>query len=147
MERPPRNPDEPILTKSLIMRTLLVGFILLVVAYGLFTYEIEFLGASLEQARSVASTVFIVLQSFYLLNCRSLIRPFFPSGAFSNYWIFIGIFVMLILQVLFVYIPFMNSLFGTAPIELMSWIRILIAGLGLYFIVEFEKWVRYKYGK
>jgi cation-transporting P-type ATPase F len=88
MKRPPRDPGEAILTKSLIMRTLLVGFILLVVAYGLFTYESEVLGATLEEARSVATSVFIVLQSFYLLNCRSLVRPFFPSGAFSNGWIF-----------------------------------------------------------
>jgi Ca2+-transporting ATPase len=127
------------------MRTLLVGFILLVVAYGLFTYEKEVLGATLEEARSVATSVFIILQSFYLLNCRSLIRPFFPTGALSNGWIFFGIGVMLLLQLAFVYIPFMNTLFGTASIGLMSWARILIAGVILYFIVEFEKWVRHKY--
>ncbi|CAN5233940.1 cation-transporting P-type ATPase [soil metagenome] len=147
MERPPRDPDEPIINKSLIMRTLLVGFVLLVVAYGLFTYENEILGATLEEGRSVTTSVFIVLQSFYLLNCRSLIRPFFPTGTFSNVWIFIGIGIMLLLQIGFVYLPFMNTLFGTAPIGLMSWVRIVIAGLALYSIVEFEKWVRYRYSK
>jgi cation-transporting P-type ATPase F len=145
MKRPPRDPDEPILTNSLIMRTLLVGFILLVTAYGLFMYETEILGATLDEGRSVATTVFIILQSFYLLNCRSLVRPFFPSGAFSNAWIFYGIGLMLALQLAFVYLPFMNTLFHTAPIPLMSWVRVILAGLVLYFVVEFEKWLRYRH--
>jgi hypothetical protein len=51
---------------------------------------------------------------------------------------------MLLLQLGFVYLPFMNTLFGTAPIGLMSWMRILAAGLALYFIVEFEKWIRFR---
>lgn len=147
MKRPPRKPDKPLLTKSLVMRTLLVGFLLLVSAYGLFWYELELLDASLAEAQSVAATVFVVLQSFYLLNCRSLIKPFFPSGFLSNPWIFYGIGGMLLLQFAFIYVPFMNLLFGTAPIGLMSWIRILSAGLALYFIMEFEKWIRYRNSK
>ncbi len=146
MERPPREPDEPILTTGLIMRTLLVGLILLVTAFGLFWYETRYLGATLEEARSVSTSVFIILQSFYLLNCRSLVRPFFPSGLFSNPWIFAGIGVMLLLQLAFVYLPFMNTLFHTAPIPLMSWLRILGAGVVLYLIVEVEKWLRWRAG-
>lgn len=144
MDRPPRNPDKPILTHSLIMRTFLVGFILLVVAYGLFWYERQILGATLEEARSVATTVFIVLQSFYLLNCRSLTEPFTSSGIFSNPYIFLGIGSMLLLQIGFVYLPFMNTLFGTAPVPVMSWVRVFIAGFGLYLIVAFEKWLRFR---
>ncbi|WP_187260586.1 cation-translocating P-type ATPase [Pontibacter beigongshangensis] len=144
MERPPRKHDKPILTKSLIFRTLLVGSLLLIATYGLFHYELDEAGASLDQARAAASTVFIVLQSFYLFNCRSLRYPFFPSGFFSNPWIFYGIGAMLLLQLAFIYVPLMNSLFGTAPIPLMSWLRILAAGVVMYFIVELEKWLRRK---
>jgi cation-transporting P-type ATPase F len=85
-----------------------------------------------------------VLQSFYLLNCRSLTRPFSPNGFFSNPWIFYGIATMLILQIGFVYLPFMNTLFGTAPIPIESWLRIFGAGILLYLIVAFEKWVRFR---
>ncbi|MFT2007724.1 cation-transporting P-type ATPase [Pontibacter sp. 13R65] len=144
MERPPRKHDQPILTKSLVYRTLLVGSLLLIATFGLFHYELDVEGASLEEARAAACTVFIVLQSFYLLNCRSLRYPFFPSGFFSNLWIFYGIGSMLLLQFAFVYAPFMNKLFGTAPISLMSWVRIIAAGVVMYFIVELEKWLRYK---
>ncbi|TXK29463.1 HAD-IC family P-type ATPase, partial [Pontibacter qinzhouensis] len=142
MERPPRQHNQPILTKSLIVRTLLVGTLLLIATFGLFHYELDYQGASLEEARAAACTVFIVLQSFYLLNCRSLRNPFFPSGFFSNPMIFYGIGLMLALQLAFVYAPFMNKLFGTAPISAMSWVRIVAAGIVMYFIVELEKWIR-----
>jgi cation-transporting ATPase F len=144
MERPPRDPDQPILTGNLIFRTFLVGILLLIATYGLFWYETNILEVVLEEARSVAATMLVVGQSFYLFNCRSLHRPFFPNGFFSNPYIFYGVAGMLLLQVGFIYLPFMNTLFGTAPISLMSWARIFAAGFGVYLLVAIEIWIEYK---
>lgn len=144
MGRPPRPSEEPILNFKLIMRTLLVGFLLLVSAFGLFLYEREQLGASLAEAQTVATTVFVVLEAVYLINCRSLVRPLQEIGYFSNPWIYVGIVAMLLLQAFFIYVPFMNTLFHSSPISLDSWLRILGAGLGLFIIVSAEKYIRYR---
>jgi Ca2+-transporting ATPase len=146
MERQPRPADEPILTFPLIMRTLLVGVLMLIGAYGLFLYE-KSNGASLEQARTVATTVFVVLESFYLLNCRSLVKPLTAIGLFTNLWVYAGIGVMLLLQLLLVYVPVMNRLFQTEPIGLITWVRIVAAGLGLFVIIALEKMIRRKRGE
>ncbi|MBC5991884.1 cation-transporting P-type ATPase [Pontibacter cellulosilyticus] len=147
MDRPPRPANEPILTYPLIMRTLLVGTLLLIAAFGLYLYERRVLGSTVSEGQTVATTVFVVLEAVYLLNCRSLVRPVREIGWFSNMWIYYGIAAMLFFQLLFIYTPFMNKLFHSSPIDLMSWMRILGAGAVLFAIVSLEKAIRYKYGK
>lgn len=143
MDRAPLPPDKPILSLPLIMRTLLVGTLLMVTSFLLFRYELS-IGASLEQAQTVATTVFIVLEGFYLFNCRSLHRSIREIGWFSNKWVYYGAFAMVAIQLVFIHSPFMNKLFHSAPIGLYSWLRILGAGLGLYIIVYIEKTIRRK---
>lgn len=143
MNRPPIPSSKPILTFPLLMRTLLVGTLIMLASFILFRYEIS-RGASLAQAQTVATTVFIVMEAFYLYNCRSLRRSVREIGFFSNKWVYVGTFVMLVLQLVFIHAPFMNTLFGSAPIGLDSWLWILAAGLSLFIIVSLEKAIRKK---
>lgn len=145
MTRPPRPPEQPILTKELILRTVLVGILLLTFSFGFFQFELNS-GVSKEEARSVAATVFVVLQTFYLFNCRSLVKPLTQIGFFTNPWIFYGAGMMLGLQLMFVYLPVMNTLFHTHPVSLMSWLRIIAGGIIVFIIISFEKWLRRKFG-
>ncbi|WP_299707960.1 cation-transporting P-type ATPase [uncultured Pontibacter sp.] len=143
MDRPPRPTNEPILTKDLIMRTLLVGTLLLIAAFGLYLYERRILGTDVAEARTVATTVFVVLESFYLLSCRSLVRPMREIGFFSNMWVYYGIAAMFFFQALFIYLPIMNVLFGSAPLDTMQILRIFGAGVILLIIVTIEKTIRF----
>ena len=40
------------------------------------------------------------------------------------------------------YVPFMNTIFHSAPIDAEWWLSILGVGLAIYLIVEAEKWLR-----
>ncbi len=141
MQRQPRNPETPILTSDLITRILLVGTLLLIGAFGLFEWELA-RGASIEQARTVAVNAFVIMELFYLFNCRSLTRSIFQLGVFTNMWVFGGVAVMLFVQLGYTYLPFMNRLFQSAPVSLGAWARITTAGFLTYLIVEFEKRLR-----
>lgn len=143
MDSPPIPSNKPILTFPLIMRTLLVGSLIMLTAFSLFRYELA-QGAGLAEAQTVATTVFIVLEGFYLFNCRSLRRSVIEIGWFSNKWVYYGIFSMMALHLLFIYNPFMNDLFHSAPVKINSWMRILIAGIMLFIIVYLEKTIRRK---
>lgn len=140
MARLPRNPNTPILTGNLIGRILLVGGLLLVSSFALFRWELA-RGADIAQARTVAVNVFVVLELFYLFNCRSLTKSVFQLGFFSNMWVFGGAAVMLLIQIAYTYLPVMNRLFQSAPIDLGAWARVVAAGLLAYLIVEAEKWL------
>mgnify|MGYP003675237412 FL=1 len=138
MSRPPRDPKTPILTGWLQARILLVSLILLAGSFGLFEWE-QHRGASLEQARTVAVNVFVMVELFYLFNCRSFTRSMFSIGLFSNPWVIFGSLSMLALQLLFTYAPVMNRLFESAPIGWDSWWRILAIAAFAYFAVGVEK--------
>jgi cation-transporting ATPase F len=141
MQRMPRDPEPPILTRELITRIFLVGTLMLIGAFGLFEWELV-TGASDEYARTVAVNVFVIIELFYLFNCRSLSKSSFQVGFFTNWWIFGGVSSMLLLQILYTYLPLMNTMFHSTPIGPSAWIRIFLAGLITYFIIEMEKKLR-----
>ncbi|MGV1098367.1 cation-transporting P-type ATPase [Thiovibrio sp. JS02] len=138
MQRQPRDPKTPILTRTLNARILLVGALLLLAAFGLFAWELAS-GATLAQARTVAVNAFVVVELFYLFNCRSLSKTIFELGFFSNLWVFGGAVVMLLLQVAYTYLPIMNRLFQAEPIGPLAWLKIAAAGIVTYLVVELEK--------
>ncbi len=142
MLRPPRDPKQPIMTFPLFMRTGLVTLILLAGGIGLFLWE-QKNGATLEQARTIVINTIVVVEIFYLLNCRSLTRSMMSIGVFSNRWMLAGIAAMVTAQWLFTYAPLMNRLFHSAPIPAEAWIRIGGVGLLAYSAVGLEKWIRF----
>jgi cation-transporting ATPase F len=140
MRRPPRDPKVPILTPTLIIRILIVSVLMLLGAFGSFKWAL-LEGASENAARTVAVNVFVFVELFYLFNCRSLTKTMFQVGLFSNRWILLGVAGMIVLQLLFTYVPIMNRLFHSAPIGWEAWLRILGTGLATYLIIEAEKWI------
>jgi Ca2+-transporting ATPase len=138
MNRPPRDPKMPILTGWLQFRILLVALVLLAGCFTLFAWEQQ-RGASVAEARTVAVNVFVMVEVFYLFNCRSFTRSMFSIGLFSNPWVIFGALAMIALQLLFTYAPVMNALFQSAPIGWDAWWRILAVAAFAYFIVGVEK--------
>ena len=143
MTRPPRDPKTPILTRVLVWRLFIVGMLLLGGAFGLFEWELM-MGATVVEARTVAVNVFVLVELFYLFNCRSLTQSVFRLGFFSNPLLFGGVTIMLILQVMFTYLPVMNLMFHSAPIGFGAWGRILSVSVIVSFVVGFEKWLHRK---
>lgn len=143
MQRQPRDPQAPVLTGELVWRIVLVGTLILIGAFGLFEWELIG-GANTAQARSMAVSVVVVVEMFYLFNCRSLSHSMLRIGLLSNPWVVVGLGVMIVLQALFIYTPFANRFFSSAPIGPASWGRILLYGLFTYLIVESEKWLRWR---
>jgi cation-transporting P-type ATPase F len=143
MNRPPRDPQQPILTQMLIFRIVIVGAILLISAFWMFQREIE-IGKSHEQARTVAVNIFVMIETFYLLNCRSLDKSIFRIGVFSNPPLIAGMAAMMLLQIAFTYAPFMQKAFSTASIGLREWGFIFGFGFLAYVIVGMEKWISIK---
>jgi Ca2+-transporting ATPase len=150
MDRPPRDPKQSFITPELLRRMVLVGLAMLGGAFGLFTYETEY-GAwagtdhGLTVGRTVAVSVFIMVQSAYLLNCRRLQQSVFGEGFWNNPWVFAGIATMVLTQLLIVYTPVLNIAFHTAPMPLEAWLRVLGVAAGVFILVEIETWLVNRY--
>jgi magnesium-transporting ATPase (P-type) len=146
MRRPPRDPGQRILTGVLIERIVLVSFLMLAGAYGVFLWEQQ-RTESLEAARTAAVNVFVMVELFYLFNCRSLEHSMFHVGVFSNPWIWRGVAAMTALQLLLMYTPAMNRLFHTTPIDGPAWGLILAVAVTVYVVVEAETWLRLQWNR
>ncbi|MFS8102605.1 HAD-IC family P-type ATPase [Lentzea alba] len=137
MSRPPLPPSLPLLTKQLVGRILFVSAILLACSFGAFRWQLSS-GASLDVARTVAVNVFVGAQIAYLSNCRSLER--FRPRTGPNRWLLVGVALTIGLQMLLTYVPFMNSLFHTAPLGWEPWLVVVALSAVSYVLVELEKW-------
>jgi len=143
MQRPPRDPHQPVLTRVLIGRIVLVSTIMLVGAFSLFEWH-QAAGTSLDVSRTLAVNAFVAIEIGYLFNCRSLDRPVRQLGWFSNPAVIYGVVTMIVLQLLFTYLPAMNSLFQTAPMTVNQWLAVVALGLAGSGIVGVEKWWRHR---
>ena len=140
MNRPPRPSRQPILTTSLIVRICIVGALLCAGAFGFFEWAVQ-AGKSEAAARTMAVNIFVLGELFYLFNCRSLRYSMFKVGVLSNPMVLLGVATMAALQVLYTYLPFMNTLFHAAPISFRDWLFCLGVGAVIYVVIEGEKWI------
>ena len=145
MARQPRPLVTPVLDAPLVGRIALVAGLLLAGAFGLFLRALE-QGHSLAEARTVAVNVFVMVQIFYLFNCRSLSRSFWSVGLFSNPWVWGGSGLMVGLQLLLTYWPPLNRLFHTAPIGGVEWLEIVAVAALCALVVALEKVLRHRGG-
>ena len=140
MSRPPRPPNSPILSRDLFIQIAIVSACILISVYSLFEWSIQN-GLALDEARTIAVNTIVMIEIFYLFNCRSLKKSIFRTGFFSNRLIFLGILIMILLQFCFTYVPLMNDIFQTAPIEIDYWLIITGISVLVFLIIELTKYV------
>lgn len=140
MLRHPRNPQQSLLTKALVLRTILVAGLLVAGSRWLFEYELAH-GASLEVSRTAALNLFVAVEICYLFSCRSLTQSAWRLGWFTNGWVIVGVCTQVVGQLAITYTPVMNDLFQTAPLELSTWLRVLGVAAVAVAIVAADKWI------
>ena len=141
MRRPPRNIGEPILPLALWL--LIIGSAILMsgLTLGIYRWSLQ-LGADLAVARTLAINTLIAAEMLFLINCRSLRRASFSHQAwFGNRHVWLAIGSLLLLQWLQTYVPLMNTLFGTAPVDWDLWPWVMLAALLYYLLIETGKWL------
>ncbi len=135
MNRPPRDPAQPMLTRPIIYQMLVVGFYMLIASFVLFEYYLSN-GYSIEYARTVAVNVFVFIELFYLFNCKELIKSVFQTNIFNNTYLLGGVVTMSFVQILFTHTSFMNSVFKTESLDIATWAIIVSTSFCVIFIVE-----------
>lgn len=146
MQRNPRAQDESVLSGFVIWRTVSVAILMAAGAVFLFLSEYQLdtnyghgVDLARREAHTMAVTTVIFFQIFYLMNCRSLKESVFKIGLFSNPTVYFGIGALLLLQIAFAQIPFMNTLFSSAPLSIESWIKSMLVGMTVWPGIALEK--------
>ena len=125
MEKPPRPSSEPIINKQMqvgiIVQTLAITTVTLLAYWiGLVTHP---------EAQEYAATMAFVTLSFSELlrafTARSENYPILKIGVFGNRTMNWAVISSLVLLLAVVYIPFLNNIFDTVPLELTQWQYVL----------------------
>ncbi|HFE37169.1 MAG TPA: cation-transporting P-type ATPase [Gammaproteobacteria bacterium] len=141
MQRAPRPPKEPLLSGFLIWRIISVSLILVIGTFGLFIWERDN-GASIELARTIAVNTLVMFEIFYLINARYLLDSAFSrKGVSGNRYVWYAIFLLVVIQLGFTYLPPMQSLFATTAMDGVAWLRVITVASSVLFLVEFEKMI------
>ncbi len=139
MERPPRDAKEPLLSAFLGWRVLFVSTLIMLGAMGLFLWELD-RGKSIETARTIAVSVVIVAEIFYLINCRYLYRSSLSiEGIFGNRTALLAIAVLAFMQLMITYVPLLQTIFETTSLDGGEWLRVVAIGASIFFLTEAEK--------
>jgi magnesium-transporting ATPase (P-type) len=139
MQRPPRPPAEPLITKLLLARVVYVSLLMMGMAFWVFDWQLA-RGQSLEAARTAAVNMLVVGELVYLFNSRhfvahSLSRDTLTANPIAL-WASV---VLIVLQLAFTYAPPLQFMFRTVPLDVASWALILGLGLVKFLAVEAEK--------
>ena len=139
MSRPPRDPKSSLLSKELLVRIAYVS-VLIAGATLMVFYMAQSWGWSVPESQSMAVMMLALGQAAYLFNARSLRESSLRAGMLTgNPAVWISIAVLIVLQIIFTYAPFMNSWFGTAPLDAVGWLVPLGLSVVIFFLVEVGK--------
>ena len=128
MERPPETGD--ILTRKTLLEILLTGIVMAIGTIIVFWYELGVTGE--RKAMTVAFTLFVMYQLFNAYNRKA-------DSESSSKYLYIAIALSFLLQLLIIYIPQLQVIFRTAPINLVDWAIIVIVA---FTIIIAEKLMR-----
>jgi magnesium-transporting ATPase (P-type) len=138
MNRPPRKANLHVMDGFAIWRVAFVGLMIAISAFILEAW-LQPRGYPPEFIRTVLLQTLVTAQWFYMLNCRVTDGFSLNKGLLANKGIWIVSGVLLALQLLIIYAPFMQMLFGTEALPFRYWIITFLIGFAMFLIVEVEK--------
>ena len=139
MDRAPRDPRASVVDLAYGWRIVVVSVLIGGAALLVFTTTYD-AGLSLDEARTAAVTMLALGQLAYLFNSRYLDRSSLtPAVLRGNRAVWIASAAMVVSQIAFVYLPFMNTWFGSAPIGLDIWGYTAALAVAVFLLVEAGK--------
>lgn len=135
MKRQPRSRSDSLVNKKFLGRIILSGIVIGIVAFGFFNILLH-TNHSLEYAQTATFTFMAVAQLMHIFNVRKNSGFGLDKSFFRNKILIFAILTSIGLQLIAVYVPFMNDLLGTTPIQASTWLVILTTAIVVTFVVK-----------
>ena len=125
MNRPPRNPSEPVVTKAQAVLMLLQGAFIGLCSLTAFCAILFLEKEGIVRARTGAFIVLSCSQLFHSFNCRSMTKSIFKLGVFSNMALVGAAVVSFFLQVVVINVPFLRMIFKVESLSVLDWAMVI----------------------
>jgi Ca2+-transporting ATPase len=141
MSRPPRNPQENIFARGMAWHIVWVGLLMGIVTISMQAWAVRNADTHWQ---TMAFTVLCFSQLGHVLAIRSDRESIFKIGIFSNKPMLIALSVTVALQLMVVYVPFLNTVFKTHPLTLKELAIAVAVSSVVFWAVELEKVIKTK---
>ncbi|HEX7765245.1 MAG TPA: cation-translocating P-type ATPase C-terminal domain-containing protein, partial [Nitrospira sp.] len=142
MKREPRLPTARLLDGRRLLAIGIEGLMLSAIALGAFSYSLYGLHQNLEQARTVAFTVMVVVQLVHAFNCRSERWSLFQLGVGTNRPLLWAFLFSCAVQIIVLTVPAVSPIFKVASLPMEDWLLMGATGVLPFVIMELIKWLR-----
>lgn len=143
MKRKPNGLNKPIFTPYFL--SFLITSVIVEAGISMIVYAL-FVGESVELAQTLALLSIVVNEFIFAYNCRSLKEQIKDRGYFSNKYLNIGIFILLVVQLL-VFLTPIGKIFSLTAISIGEFIFVIIVNIFSFAIIEILKPVLNKWFK
>jgi Ca2+-transporting ATPase len=137
LKQPPRHPSVGLIYPGLLFRICFLALLMSLAVFFIFNWAQS--RYSVEEARTLAFCSIVTFSWLRVLNARSDEHTIFRLGILKNKWLLAGIATAILLQVVVIYVPFMQTAFQTVPLSIGKWGIVLLAGVLLFAIEEARK--------
>jgi Ca2+-transporting ATPase len=142
MRRPPRNPHTGIFSRPVVILMLVAGFWSTLVNIGVFTWALR-TKADLTHAMTLTFISLVLIQFLKAYNFRSDRETLFHRP-FENKWLNLAVLWELVLLVVIVYWPVLQTPFGTYALPWADWLVVIGASMTISPVLELAKWLLHR---
>jgi Ca2+-transporting ATPase len=135
MERPPRDVNESILNRKILSTIFISAAMIFFATLFVYIYYLQFFP---QKAGTIAFCLFVFLQLANSLNCRSL-KLSALKDILSNKPLVAALLFSLIAQISIIYIPSLQELFATVPLDIADWLIVFGMAIGLMLLGDARK--------
>ncbi|WP_040683926.1 calcium-translocating P-type ATPase, SERCA-type [Thermobrachium celere] len=144
MTRRPRDRKESIFSDGLWFKILNRGMLIGICTVLSFVYTLVKFNSDITLARTVALSTLILSQLFHVFECRSERQSILNLGIFTNMYLVISVLISFIMLISIIYIPYLQGIFSTKPLNTSNWILVLLCS-GLISLIS--SLINYKRGR
>jgi magnesium-transporting ATPase (P-type) len=142
MSRPPRRPDEPILSGELVWHIILVSLLFLAGVFSIHTYAAN-QGYSEALSQTLAMNTLVVMEIFHLFFIRNIYGTSLTWEAVRGTKIvWATVIAVTVAQFAVTYITPLQAVFGTEAVAIKDGFVVVGIGVALFAIIEMEKQLR-----
>ena len=135
MNRPPRPPQETVFANGRGLHMIWVGMLMAGITLSLQGWAIN----NGLHWQTIVFNVLCLCQMGHVLAIRSEKSSFFSIGIFSNKSLIGSVLIVLLLQIVITYTPFLQPVFHTEALSVKEFIIVGAASSLVFFAVEIEK--------
>ncbi|WP_396586241.1 cation-translocating P-type ATPase [Bermanella sp. R86510] len=139
MNKMPRQRHEPLLNKSVVMRTVFVSLLFLVGIFAAWYWGIQ-QTQSQAYASTMAVNTLVAMELFYLFAVRYLDATSISfKGILGTPAVWLSVIGVIIAQSIFTYSPWVQSLFDSAALDWQAITFSIVAGILVLVVLELQK--------